>query len=715
MSSYSRPPRPVTRAFALLAAGAAVAAGALLPVPAAHAVVGTPTPDGGHAFSAHLVIGEGAGARACSGALVDAEWLVTAASCFAADPQSGTAPAAGKPALKAVATVGRTDLNTGTGGHVAEITRIVPRAGRDLVFARLASPATGITPVKLATTAPAAGDALTVLGYGRTKTEWAPGKLHQANYTLDSVAAHTLAMTGRTADDSVCKGDTGGPVLRSTTGGSYELVAVNSRSWQGGCYDSNETRTGAVAARTDGSPTGTGLLAGQTLRSGDVLLSKSAKVTMGTDGNLTVDSNAGKTLWASKTSGNAGATATLGTDGNLAVKSAAGATLWQSKTSAPGGRLVLQDHGNLVVRNAPGASLWSSNTVVRNDLSGDGRADFAVWYDFGDGRDAVNTFLTAPDGAFQAPRNGWIAPAGNWTAANAQTTTGDYNGDGLADVAALYGYSDGTMGMWTWLAKGNGTYATPFVSWRSAPGNWTAARSHPVSGDFNGDGRDDIATWYDYAGGDDRLFTFLSDEKGGFTNPVGSFYRETGWTYANMNLGAGDYNGDGRDDLGVFYNYGDGSARTFTFLTTAAGGFSSPVGGWEGPTWGEGARTDVQSGDFDGDGRDDLVAWYDHTDGSDGVHTFLAGADGAFSTHKASPRIASGITRASMKPAVGDFDGDGRDDIGFLYGYGNGTVRMWTMLAKADGTFGAYTGSWASTDTSWTFANAQAIERYPQK
>ncbi|MDT9699012.1 hypothetical protein [Streptomyces sp. P17] len=74
-------------------------------------------------------------------------------------------------------------------------------------------------------------------------------------------------------------------------------------------------RTGALTARADGTPGGASLAAGQTLAPGDSLLSKSAKVTMGADGNLTIASNTGKTLWSSGTGGNAGATATPSASG----------------------------------------------------------------------------------------------------------------------------------------------------------------------------------------------------------------------------------------------------------------------------------------------------------------------------------------------------------------------------------------------------------------
>ncbi|MYV60915.1 esterase, partial [Streptomyces sp. SID4931] len=144
------------------------------------------------------------------------------------------------------------------------------------------------------------------------------------------------------------------------------------------------------------------------------------------------------------------------------------------------------------------------------------------------------------------------------------------------------------------------------------------------------------------------------------------------------------------------------------------GGFGAGVKGWEGATWGSRDRTTVYSGDFDGDGRDDIAAHYDHSDGSDAFHTWLADSGGLLSTHRASARIAAGkLTRSSMKIAAGDYNGDGRDDLGFMHGYANGTIRMWTLPSLSNGTFGAYSGGWASTGASWTFARVAPIERYP--
>ncbi|TJZ57043.1 S1 family peptidase [Streptomyces piniterrae] len=239
--------RPRT-AWVTAMAAALIAGGALNAAPA-QAVAGTAAAtDGAYAFAAKLDIG--AGKRSCSGSLVDKQWVLTAASCFADDPAKGFRVAEGAPKWQTKATVGRTDL-AGSAGSVTDVVELVPYEGRDLVMAKLATPVAGVTPVPVGSTAPTKGEELKVSGFGRTKTQWVPDKLHGAAFTVDSVQSDSIGISGlRTS--SVCKGDTGGPALREAPGG-VELVAVNSTSWQGGCLGTapSETRTNAVDARVD--------------------------------------------------------------------------------------------------------------------------------------------------------------------------------------------------------------------------------------------------------------------------------------------------------------------------------------------------------------------------------------------------------------------------------------------------------------------------------
>lgn len=463
----------------------------------------------------------------------------------------------------------------------------------------------------------------------------------------------------------------------------------------------------------DGITGGSRIPAGTTLTGGQSFTSRSAKLTMGDDGNLVITSNAGKTLWESKTAGNVGAKAIMQTGGNLVVYKSDGSTvLWESKTTAPEGFALLQDRGNLVIYNVKGQSLWSSGTAIRHDYNADGRSDMADWYDYADGSDALHSFLTNSDGTFQTPRTVWTVPAGNWWVKNMKRVTGDFNGDGISDVAAFYGYDDGSVAFFTWPGKGDGTFGTPFSSWGTS-GSWNFDRTTLYSGDFNGDGRDDIGAWYDYADGHDALWTFAADVKGGFGAPISSWSSPSGsWNTAADKPAIGDFNGDGRDDLAIFHTYADGSEKFWTFNTAPTGAFKNPVGSWTSTGWGDWERTTIHAGDFDGDGRDDIAAWYDYVDGHDAVQLFPSDASGGFLSPKEIWTTPAGaMWRDHMKIVTGDYNGDGKDDLGAMYGYDTGEVRMFTWTATTGGKLNAPVGSWLSTVGAWHFERVHMLER----
>ncbi|WEH29047.1 FG-GAP-like repeat-containing protein [Streptomyces sp. AM 3-1-1] len=695
------------RALRSVLAAGALAAPFLIPA-SASAATGPATTSASYAFTARLDIGQGT--RACSGALVAPNWIATSASCFAENTSTAEAPE-GAPRWKTTATIGRQDLTT-TSGQVRDVVEVVPRADRDLVLARLDRAVTGIAPVRLATTPVAPGTALTVAGFGRTKDEWSPLKLHTADFLAGDATTADLPLTGKTADDAVCAGDAGGPVLR-TTSGTPELVGVNSRSWQGGCFGSDSTRNDAIATRTDNTAHGATLAPGALLLPGDTLISNAARLTMREDGELALVTHSGATVWSSGTAGHPGATARFTEAGDLSVTGTSGTVLWHAGTAAAGGTLRLQDRGNLVIEDSGKATVWAAGSEVRHDYDGDGRSDVAAWYDYADGHDALRTFTPRNDGTLPAPGTGWQSPAGNFWAEHMKQVTGDFNGDGIGDVAAFYGYDDGKVTAFTWLGKGDGTFAGHFASWTAEPGNWNFDHMTVQAGDFNGDGRDDVAVWYAYDDGSDKLYTLLSDAKGGFTRHFSSFARTDGYTVERMKFVTGDFNGDGRDDLAALYGYATGDVKLLTWTGKPDGGFNEPVHGWESSGWNF-AQASLYAGDFDGDGRDEVAAWYDYADGHDAVIGFSAtDAAGTLGNREELWTTAAGnYTKSNMQPVTGDFDGDGRDDLATLYGYSDGRVATVTWTAKADGTLNSPAHGWETPAGNWTFGRVHVIDRY---
>ncbi|MGW9061742.1 S1 family peptidase [Streptomyces sp. NPDC055733] len=324
----------------------------------------------------------------------------------------------------------------------------------------------------------------------------------------------------------------------------------------------------------------------------------------------------------------------------------------------------------------------------------------------------------------------------DWVAANAvRTPAGDFDGDGRSDVGVLYDNgqgSDGTNRTALWTMAGNGTgFGGPVRAWDSATGgSWDWGRSKVVPGDFDGDGRGDVGVLYDYGRQSDgtnrtALWT-LTSSGSGFGKPVKVWDSADGgsWAWSRSKVVAGDFDGDGRGDVGVLYDYGqgsDGANQTALWTLTSNGsGFGKPVKVWDSVgsiSWDWG-RSKVVAGDFDGDGRGDVGVLYGNGQGSDGANrTALwtltsngSGFGGPVRKWDSAGSISWDWERS--KVTSGDFDGDGRTDVGVLYDNGQGAdavsrTALWTLTSNGSG-FGAPVRKWdSSAFGSWSWGRSE--------
>ncbi|MEU8620620.1 VCBS repeat-containing protein, partial [Streptomyces sp. NPDC048623] len=218
-------------------------------------------------------------------------------------------------------------------------------------------------------------------------------------------------------------------------------------------------------------------------------------------------------------------------------------------------------------------------------------------------------------------------------------------GDGKADIGILYNEgadADGTnhTALWTFTSTGGG-FANPVKKW-SSTGSWNWNRSKVTAGDFNGDGKADIGILYNEGADADgtnhtALWTFTSTGTGtGFGGPQRMWDnddRTTGsWSWDRSKPFAGDFNGDGKADVGVLYNNGadaegNNHTRLWTFTSTGTG-FGGPVNAWDNDDRTTGSwnadSSKVTAGDFNGDGRADVGVLYNNGSDADGTnHTAL--------------------------------------------------------------------------------------------
>lgn len=272
-------------------------------------------------------------------------------------------------------------------------------------------------------------------------------------------------------------------------------------------------------------------------------------------------------------------------------------------------------------------------------------------------------FTTQPLGNFCSPGTGAVC------------ATGDFNGDSKADLVSFHnGAFSGSKQVFVALV--DGSKITSNKLWETA----FCEQDTEVctTGDFNGDSRDDIVTFHNGAfGGSGQVFAALSNGS--------SFVNDKLWESAFCKFdtevcATGDFNGDGKDDIIAFHN-GAYSSSSAVFVATSNGSsFVDTL--WHNGFCADGLTCAV--GDMNGDGKDDIVAFVKNASGSvsqNDVHVALSTGTGFAQTFKWHDNFCTG----SQRCLVGDVDGDGKDDIVATTSLSSGLTKQPVQIARSTG------------------------------
>ncbi|GAA1613449.1 hypothetical protein GCM10009789_79610 [Kribbella sancticallisti] len=362
----------------------------------------------------------------------------------------------------------------------------------------------------------------------------------------------------------------------------------------------------------------------------------------------------------------------------------------------------------LFVKAIDRAGNWSSNykswslqaiqnpaqpTLVRNDANGDGKADITAVFDHGFGRTAVWNFTSAGS-SFHNGYIGWDSgEGGGFNLYRTRPVQGDWNKDGRTDLAL---FREGA-GRQVWLYKldseGN-RYDAPPAVWTSGPNGWPLSTARTIGGDVDGDGQSDIVV---QNAGTQNWSALVFRAANNFATPTTWATAAAGNPWAGSTPLLADIDGDNKDDLLSMRNLTgcrtvvDMYRSTGTGFAAAQTIYDSGAGNycWE--------KSKPAVTDVDGDGKDDIVGLYEHS--TTGTGQSDAGLTVFRST--GTSLVQSSWWRQAGEPdlskatlSAGDFDGDGKGDAAILYAGGAAGDRQVYTFRSSGTAFGAKVLAW---------------------
>lgn len=316
------------------------------------------------------------------------------------------------------------------------------------------------------------------------------------------------------------------------------------------------------------------------------------------------------------------------------------------------------------------------------------RVDLAMLYATSDGA-GMYDWTSNGSTAFSLRTTRWSASGFPLDRVGDRMVAGDFDGDGDDDVATAIQMCDRTFRFHVWRSSGSSLDYTGDAGWYTS-GTFTLSLvgGRMVAGDFDGDGTDDIAMFKRNGGG--ALLYVWTGEGTRFASAGVWWEVASGYDLANVGdrFVAGDFDGDGDDDVATAYQYGDGTFRFHVWRSSRSALVYAGATGWYqsgsyslGPVAGR-----LAAGDVSGDGRDDVVML--RNNGSSGAMMWLwtsTGSSFALQPTRWSVDSGYGLANVGDRFVVADVNRDGRADAVTAYQYGDGTFRyhVWTSTGTS--------------------------------
>lgn len=275
--------------------------------------------------------------------------------------------------------------------------------------------------------------------------------------------------------------------------------------------------------------------------------------------------------------------------------------------------------------------------------------------------------------------------------------SGDFNGDGIKDLALIHWSKSYGLIAKTALGTNSGKFRST-ISSKASSGHGGSYRK--LTGDFNGDGRTDIALVHwskEYGFIIKNALSNPANEGGFLTTKTSSASGGHGGDYYPY---VGDFNGDGISDITLVHWSSSYGLIMKTALGNSNGLFSKAIS--SNASAGHGGNYTPRIGDFNGDGISDiaLVHW-SKTYGFI-MKTALGSSTGVFQSAKTSK--SSGGHGGDYSPHVGDFNGDGISDISLIHWSKDYGLNIKTALGNSDGYFSSAKSSKPSNGSGGTYS-----------